>query len=169
MQNMTVLWLLMTGTTAAASSDVQPMTRERLGVRARRLPTAGFASAGSPLVSAEVQLTVWPRIPPALFIAFAVPSQDTRYVGPSAASGPLNGATSANTIEPFEPLDEFELPHAARPPASATAATAASARAVRPRRTPVTRARRRCPAALAAGSVELTIFVASAVFRWMSR
>src|SRR5215469_3599437 len=169
MQNITVLWLLIMGTTAAASSDVQPITRDRFGVLLSKLPTAGTASAGSPFVSVDVQDTVCPRMPPALFMALAVPSQDTRYAGPSAASGPLNGATSANTIEPLEPpLDEL-LPHAAKPPASATAATAASARAVRPRRTPITRARRCCPAAPAAGSVELTIFVASAVFRWMSR
>ena len=78
MQNITVLWLLMTGTTAAASSDVQPMTSSRLCVRLNRLPTAGTASAGSPLVSAEVQVTLWPSTPPALLMACAAPSQETR-------------------------------------------------------------------------------------------
>jgi len=46
MQNMTVLFLLITGTTDAASSDVQPMTSARFLVFAIRLPTAGTASAG---------------------------------------------------------------------------------------------------------------------------
>src|SRR5260370_41786490 len=101
MQNMTVLWVLMMGTTADASSEVHPMTSSRFCVRLSKLPTAGTASAGSPLVSAEVQLTVWPSTPPALFIALTVPWQDTRYVGPRAASGPLKGATAAKTVEPL--------------------------------------------------------------------
>src|SRR5580700_2238428 len=131
MQNITVLWLLMTGTTAAASSEVHPITRSRLCVRLSRLPTAGTASAGSPLVSAEVQLTLWPRMPPALLMALTVPSHDTRYVGPSAASGPLNGATSAKTIGPeLLPPDDV-LPQAARPAASAVAAPIARARPAR--------------------------------------
>src|SRR5215469_2253135 len=133
MQNMTVLWLLRTGTTAAASSDVQPMTSSRLCVRASRLWTAGIASAGSPRVSAEVQLTWWPSTPPALLIAAVVPSHDTRYVGPRAASGPLKGATSANTIFCPEgmPPEEDELPQAASVAASATAPIAASQRPLR--------------------------------------
>ena len=68
----------MTGTTEAASSDVQPITSSRFFVVESRLPTAGTASAGSPLVSAVVQATLWPSIPPALLMAFMVPSQDTR-------------------------------------------------------------------------------------------
>src|SRR5215831_5039093 len=133
MQNMTVLWLLMTGATAAASSDVQPMTSSRLCVRASRLPTAGMASAGSPRVSAVVQLTWWPSTPPALLMAAVVPSHDTRYVGPRAASGPLKGATSANTIFWPEamPPEEDELPQAASVAASATAPIAASNRLLR--------------------------------------
>src|SRR5215469_3771693 len=133
MQNMTVLWLLRTGTTAAASSDVQPMTSSRLCVRAIRLWTAGMASAGSPLVSADVQATWWPSTPPALLMAAVVPWHDTMYVGPRAASGPLKGATSANTIFCPEgmPPEEDELPQAASAAASATAPIAASHRPLR--------------------------------------
>src|SRR5215469_9758770 len=133
MQNMTVLWLLRTGTTAAASSDVQPMTSSRLCVRASMLPTAGMASAGSPRVSADVQLTLCPSTPPALLMAAVVPSHDTRYVGPRAASGPLKGATSANTMDCPEgmPPVEDELPQAASVAASATAPIAASQRLLR--------------------------------------
>src|SRR5258708_36250449 len=99
MQNITVLWLLMIGTTAAASSEVQPMMSARLCVRLSRLPTAGTASAGSLLVSAEVQLTVCPRTPPALLMAGTAPLQDTPEIGPRAAPAPLNTATAAKTIE----------------------------------------------------------------------
>ena len=41
MQNMAILCALMTGTTEAASSEVQPMTRARLGVEANIWLTAG--------------------------------------------------------------------------------------------------------------------------------
>src|SRR5580704_9608705 len=110
MQNITVLLALRTGTTAAASSEVQPMTRARPFVLAIRLPTAGTASAGSPLVSAEVQASLWPSTPPALLMACTAPSQETRYVGPSAASTPLNGATSATiSVEPDATLELLEL------------------------------------------------------------
>src|SRR5258707_15032864 len=102
MQNITVLWLLMIGTTAAASSEVQPMMSARLCVRLSRLPTAGTASAGALLVSAEGQLTVCPRTPPALLMAVTAPWQDTREIGPGAASTPLNGARAAKTIHPPE-------------------------------------------------------------------
>src|ERR1700730_8693545 len=105
MQNITVLSLLMIGTTAAASSEVQPMTSCG-GCVANRLPTAGTASAGSPLVSAATQASLWPSTPPALLIAWVAPVHETRYVGPSAASTPLNGATSAITSE--EPDDDPE-------------------------------------------------------------
>src|SRR3974377_1827726 len=108
MQNITVLLALRTGTTAAASSEVQPMTSARPFVLAIRLPTAGTASAGSPLVSAEVQASLWPSTPPALLMACTAPSQETRYVGPSAASAPLNGATSATVS--VEPDAAAELP-----------------------------------------------------------
>src|ERR1700687_4179017 len=110
MQNITVLLALRTGTTAAASSEVQPMTRARPFVLATRLPTAGTASAGSPLVSAEVQPSLWPSTPPALLMACTAPSQETRYVGPSAASTPPNGATSATvSVEPDATLELLEL------------------------------------------------------------
>src|SRR6185437_4451959 len=123
MQNITVWWLLITGTTDAASSDVQPMTSSRFFAVANRLPTAGTASAGSPLVSAAVQTTLWPSMSPALLIAWAAPAQATRYVGPSAASGPLNGATSANVSAELAAGDADELPlHAASAAVSATAA-----------------------------------------------
>src|SRR5580693_4624195 len=95
MQNATILRELMIGTTLAASSEVHPMTSARLEV------VANTASAGSPRVSTPLQLSLWPRTPPALLIACVAPSQETRYVGPSAASGPLNGARSATTsVEP---------------------------------------------------------------------
>src|SRR5260370_11801178 len=99
----------MTGTTAAASSEVQPMMSARLCVRLSRLPTAGTASAGSLLVSAEVQLTGCPRTPPALLMAVTAPWQDTREIGPRAASPPLNGAPSPKTLPPPQP------PHVPRP------------------------------------------------------
>src|SRR5450755_2884892 len=130
MPNTTVLWLLMIGTTAAASSDVAPMARITLDVVANSLLTAGTASAGSPLVSADVQVSWWPRTPPALLMACVAPSQETRYVGPSAASTPLKGATSATTRAACEPLPELLLlpPQAASALARAAAATTAQAR-----------------------------------------
>ena len=78
MQNITVLCLFRIGTTAAASSEVQPITSARFGVLASRLPTAGTASAGSPLVSADVQASLCPSTPPALLIAVVAPVQETR-------------------------------------------------------------------------------------------
>src|SRR5258708_2452897 len=130
MQNITVLWALITGTTDAASSEVQPMTSSRFFAVANRLPTAGTASAGSPRVSADVHATLWPSTPPAALMAFVVPSQETRYVGPSAASTPLNGATSAKvSVPPEPPADELELlPHAASAAVSVTAAARVIAR-----------------------------------------
>ena len=132
MQNMAILCELMIGTTEAASSEVQPMTRARLGVEANIWFTAGTASAGSPRVSTPLQVRLWPRTPPALLMAAVAPSQETRYVGPSAASAPLNGATSAMVSLP-DPVPELlladveppELPQAASPAASTTAPSAA--------------------------------------------
>src|ERR1700730_15712487 len=116
MQNITVLLALMTGTTAAASSEVQPMTRARPFVLAIRLPTAGTASAGSPLVSAEVQASLSPRTPPALLMACTAPAQEATYGAPSAASSALNVATSGTvsveadaTLELLELLELMEL------------------------------------------------------------
>jgi hypothetical protein len=43
-------------------------------------------------------------------MACTAPSQETRYVGPSAASTPLNGATSATiSVEPDATLELLEL------------------------------------------------------------
>src|SRR5207302_5558483 len=98
MQNDTVLLAPKIGATDAASSDVQPMT-------SRGLPeayiwwTAGTASAGSPRVSTALQFRWCPRTPPAALMALLAASQETRYVGPSAPSVPVNGATSAIVIE----------------------------------------------------------------------
>src|SRR5579875_3227024 len=97
MANMTVLFALMIGTTEAASSEVRPMTSTRLEVEAYIWRTAGTASAGSPRVSTDLQVRSWPRTPPAALIALVAASQATRQVGPKAASGPVNGATSATT------------------------------------------------------------------------
>ncbi len=133
----------MIGTTLAASSEVHPMTSARLEVVANICLVAGTASAGSPLVSTPLQLSLWPSTPPALLMAAVAPSQDTRYVGPSAASGPLNGARSATTsVEPeaLAPvlallllllLLELLL-HAARPAAASRAAASAAARLAGP-------------------------------------
>src|SRR5579884_1201031 len=96
----TVFCALITGTTAAASSDVRPITSARFDVVANSCRTAGTASAGSPFVSTDLQLSWLPSTPPALLIAFDAASQATRYVGPSAASAPVNGATSAIVREP---------------------------------------------------------------------
>src|SRR5579871_6582482 len=95
MQNDTVLFWVKTGTTDAASSEVQPITKLSPDVEAYIWRTAGTASAGSPRVSTDLQVKSWPSTPPAWLIALAAPSHDTRYVGPSAASVPVNGATSA--------------------------------------------------------------------------
>src|SRR5579875_2639293 len=65
MQNIVILCWLMIGTTAAASSEVQPITSARLGVEANIWFTAGMASAGSPLVSTLLQVKVCPSTPPA--------------------------------------------------------------------------------------------------------
>ena len=51
------------GTTEAASSEVQPMTRPRFDVEAYIWRTAGTASAGSPRVSTDLQLSLWPSTP----------------------------------------------------------------------------------------------------------
>src|SRR5215469_12839958 len=131
MQNITVLSLLIIGTTAAASSEVQPMTSCGWCV-ANRLPTAGTASAGSPLVSAETQAILWPSTPPALLMAWVAPLHETRYVGPSAASTPLNGATSATMSVEWLAAPELPLLHAARAAASVIAATAGQALSKRP-------------------------------------
>ena len=73
MQNMAILWLLMIGATEAASSEVQPMTRARLGVEANIWLTAGTASAGSPRVSTLLQVSMWPSTPPAALMALVAP------------------------------------------------------------------------------------------------
>ena len=57
MQNIAILCALMTGTTEAASSEVQPMTSARLEVEANIWLTAGTASAGSPRVSTDLQVS----------------------------------------------------------------------------------------------------------------
>src|SRR6202035_1551724 len=57
MQNIAILCALMTGATAAASSDVQPMTSARFEVEANIWLTAGTASAGSPRVSTLLQVS----------------------------------------------------------------------------------------------------------------
>src|SRR5579863_8582684 len=141
MQNDTILFAFMIGTTLAASSEVHPMTRARLDVVANICLVAGTASAGSPRVSTPLQLSLWPSTPPALLIAAVAPSQETRYVGPSAASGPLNGARSATTSVAPELLLvpllgllllELLLLHAASPAAASTAAASAMARRAPP-------------------------------------
>src|SRR5712692_1679954 len=114
----------MIGTTAAASSDVEPMTSTTLEVVANSLLTAGTASAGSPLVSTDVQVILWPSTPPALLMACVAPSQETRYVGPSAASTPLKGATSATTSGALDPAPEPLLLQAVTALTSAAAVTA---------------------------------------------
>src|SRR5579872_6455064 len=133
MQNDTVLLAVKIGTTDAASSEVQPITNTRFDVEAYIWRTAGTASAGSPRVSTLLQLSVCPSTPPALSIAFVAASQDTRYVGPSAASGPVNGATSATVND--EPAavaaDPPESAAATAATATAPAAAARSARRVR--------------------------------------
>src|ERR1700722_14439724 len=134
MQNETVLFAPKIGVTEAASSDVQPMTRARFDVEAYIWRTAGTASAGSPLVSTPLQPSVCPRTPPALLIALVAASHETRYVGPSAASVPVNGATSATVSWELAAV-AAEFPRAAA--ATVTAAkddTPASSQARRPRR-----------------------------------
>src|SRR5665213_3591882 len=140
MQNETVLLEANTGTTDAASSEVQPITSARLDVDAYICLTAGTASAGSPLVSTDLHFRVWPRTPPAPLIAFVAASQETRYVGPRAASVPVNGATSATVkLEPaLAPVEPLLPPH----PATASASRAATPAAKRQvRATPLARAR----------------------------
>ena len=78
MQNETVLLAAKIGTTEAASSDVQPMTRPRFDVDAYIWRTAGTASAGSPRVSTALQANLWPSTPPAWLIALVAASQETR-------------------------------------------------------------------------------------------
>ena len=73
MQNIAILRALMTGTTEAASSDVQPMTSPRLEVEANIWLTAGTASAGSPRVSTLLQVSLCPSTPPALLMAAVAP------------------------------------------------------------------------------------------------
>ena len=63
----------MIGTTEAASSEVHPMTRARLGVVANIWLTAGTASAGSPRVSTLLQASLWPSTPPAALMAEVAP------------------------------------------------------------------------------------------------
>src|SRR6266516_7706088 len=69
----------MIGTTAAASSDVEPITNARLDCVANSLLTAGTASAGSPLVSADVQVILCPSTPPALLIALYASIETARH------------------------------------------------------------------------------------------
>ena len=78
MQNDTVLSAVKIGTTEAASSEVQPMTRARFEVEAYIWRTAGTASAGSPRVSTALHLSLCPSTPPALLIALVAASQETR-------------------------------------------------------------------------------------------
>ena len=73
MQNMAILCELMIGTTAAASSDVQPITSARLDVLANIWLTAGTASAGSPRVSTLLQVSLCPSTPPSLLMAVVAP------------------------------------------------------------------------------------------------
>ena len=54
------------------------MTSARFEVVASIWRVAGTASAGSPLVSTALQVSLWPSTPPALLIACVAPSQDTR-------------------------------------------------------------------------------------------
>ena len=144
MQNEIVLLAPNTGTTDAASSDVQPMTSARFEVEAYIWRTAGTASAGSPRVSTDLQPSLWPSTPPALLIALVAASQETRYVGPRAASVPVNGATSATVrFAPLAacrrspPLPPPLPPPLAEPlpqPATASAAATAAAATIRPGR-----------------------------------
>src|SRR5450759_2824454 len=124
MQNETVLLEPKIGTTEAASSEVQPITSDRFEVDAYICLTAGTASAGSPRVSTALHPSLCPRTPPAVLIAFVAASQETRYVGPSAASVPVNGATSA-TIN-FDPGAAFEPLEVPPHPATARAASASN-------------------------------------------
>src|SRR5579863_8433767 len=129
MQNDTVLLAAKIGTTDAASSEVQPITNAG-APDAYIWRTAGTASAGSPRVSTDLQFSMWPSTPPALSIALVAPSHDTRYVGPSAASGPVNGATSA--IVSVEPAAVAAgPPDTAAAAAAAVSAAAASSRSAR--------------------------------------
>ena len=73
MQNIAILCALMTGATEAASSEVQPITRASPGVEANIWLTAGTASAGSPRVSTDLQVSGWPSTPPAALIAAVAP------------------------------------------------------------------------------------------------
>ena len=63
------------------------MTKARDEVDAYIWWTAGTASAGSPRVSTDLQLSLWPSTPPALSIALVAASHDTRYVGPERGVG----------------------------------------------------------------------------------
>jgi len=78
MQNATIFFALMIGTTLAASSEVHPITSARSEVVANIWLVAGTASAGSPRVSTPLQLSLWPSTPPALLMAWVAPSQETR-------------------------------------------------------------------------------------------
>ena len=73
MQNIAILCALMTGATEAASSEVQPMTSASPEVEANIWLTAGTASAGSPRVSTDLQVSGWPSTPPAALIAAVAP------------------------------------------------------------------------------------------------
>ena len=73
MQNMAILRPLITGTTEAASSEVQPITSARLGVLANNWLTAGTASAGSPRVSTLLQLSLCPSTPPCASMTLVAP------------------------------------------------------------------------------------------------
>jgi hypothetical protein len=79
-------------------------------------------------------------------MAEVAPLQEARYVGPSAASAPLNGATSATVSvepdaaavpppEPPPPEPELVLPQADIATASTAAPSAAAGRPSRPRLT----------------------------------
>src|SRR5258708_37294351 len=92
------------GITLDASSDVQPITIIRLELLAIICRVAGTASAGSPLVSNCLQLSWWPITPPAALMARVAGRHAAKYAGPSAASGPVNGARMPTTRGELLPL-----------------------------------------------------------------
>ena len=121
MQNETVLLAPKIGTTDAASSEVQPITSAEVRRRRVHLPDRGDRVGRVASGVDALQPSLWPSTPPALLIALVAASHETRYVGPSAASGPVNGATSATvSCEPAavaaEPPDERARGDRERPP-----------------------------------------------------
>ena len=74
-----------------AADDERRAATSRRTSGGRRGPRRPGRRACPPTCSSSM----WPSTPPALSIALVAASHETRYVGPSAASGPVNGATSA--------------------------------------------------------------------------